>query len=246
MSWFLTNLVSAFLLPPLNLLLVAGIGLLLWHKRPRLARSLLIASFAALWLLSTPYVAEGLLHTLEGPPYDRTDEPADAIVILGGGQRFDAIEYGGNTVSQDTLERLRYGATLQHKTGTPILVSGGAPQGGSAEARLMQQVLEQEFHTPVRWVEPGSDNTQQNAEQSRRLLATAGITRVYLVTQAWHMPRASAAFERAGLQVVPAPTAWTTRYRTTLLTFLPDGRALRKSYWFMHEIIGLLWYKLKS
>ncbi len=246
MSWFLTNLISAFLLPPLNLLLVAGIGLLLWHKHPRIARGLVIASFAALWLLSTPYVAEGLLHTLEGQPYNRSNEAADAIVILGGGQRFDAIEYGGNTVSQDTLERLRYGAALHRKTGKPILVSGGAPQGGSAEAQLMQQVLEQEFHIPVRWVEPGSDNTQQNAEQSQHLLAAAGITRVYLVTQAWHMPRAIAAFERTGMQVVPAPTAWTTRHHTTLLTFLPDGRALRKSYFFMHEVIGMLWYKLKS
>ena len=39
MSWFITNLVSAFLLPPLNLLLVAGIGLWLWHKRPFIARA---------------------------------------------------------------------------------------------------------------------------------------------------------------------------------------------------------------
>jgi hypothetical protein len=46
MSWFITNFISAFLLLPLNLLMMAGLGLLLWHKRPVIARSLLGISFA--------------------------------------------------------------------------------------------------------------------------------------------------------------------------------------------------------
>jgi hypothetical protein len=44
MSWFITNLISVFLLPPLNLLLLAVLGLWLWHKRPVIARVLLTAS----------------------------------------------------------------------------------------------------------------------------------------------------------------------------------------------------------
>ena len=246
MSWFLTNLASAFLLPPLNLLMVAGIGLWLWHKRPRLARSLITAAFAALWLLSTPYVADSLLRHLEGTPVDRTHEPADAIVVLSGGQHYMAPEYGGNTAGKETLERLRYAAMLHRKTDKPILVTGGDPQGIGPEAPLMKAVLEQEFKVPVRWVEDASTNTWENARNSRALLADSGITRIYLVTHAWHMPRALLAFERAGFKVVPAATAWTTQHRTDLLDFLPSAAALLDSRWYLHEVIGMYWYRLKS
>jgi uncharacterized SAM-binding protein YcdF (DUF218 family) len=110
----------------------------------------------------------------------------------------------------------------------------------------MKQVLEQEFNVPVRWVEDASDNTLENARLSRQLLKQEGITRIYLVTHAWHMARAVLSFQRAGFQVVPAPTAYTTRYRTDLLAFVPNAHALHDSRIFMHELIGMLWYRLKS
>ncbi|MDD2702174.1 MAG: YdcF family protein [Sideroxydans sp.] len=246
MSWFLTNLVSAFLLPPLNLLLVASIGILLWHRRPRAARLLVSVAVAGIWLLSTPFVADSLLQSIEGKPVDLSKNPADAIVVLGGGQHFNAPEYGGNTLNKETLERVRYAAMLYRQTGKPVLVSGGSPQGGGAEAPLMKKVLEQEYYVPVRWLEDTSDNTLENARHSHALLARDGAVRIYLVTHAWHMPRSVQVFERAGFTVIPAATAYTTRYKTDLLTFTPNATALLKSYRFMHEVIGMLWYRLKS
>lgn len=249
MSWFVTNLVSSFLLPPLNLLLIATLGLWLWHKRPLVARLLVTTSVVLLWLLSTPYFAEALLHELEGEPYvtDTKKPLADAIVVLGGGTYFHSPEYGSDTVNKDTLERLRFAAKLHRETGKPVLVTGGAPLGNSiSEAEQMKQVLEREFNVPVQWAEGASDNTLENARLSRQVLKQAGISRIYLVTHAWHMPRAVQAFQSAGFQVVPAPTAYTTRYQTDLLTFVPNAYALRDSRIFMHELIGMLWYRLKS
>ncbi len=249
MSWFLTNFLSAFLLPPLSLLLIAAPGLWLWHRRPQIARWLLTASITLLWLLSTPYFAEALLHGLEGEPdITAPGKQADAIVVLGGGSYFRAPEYGGkDTVSDATLTRLRYAAELHRETGKPILVTGGAPLGNTlSEAAQMKQVLEQEFNVPVRWAEDASDNTLENARLSRQLLKQDGIERIYLVTHAWHMPRALQTFRSAGFQVVPAPTAYTTRYRTDLLAFVPNAHALSDSRIFMHELIGMCWYQLKS
>jgi uncharacterized SAM-binding protein YcdF (DUF218 family) len=249
MNWLITNLVSAFLLPPLNLLLLAAAGLLLWHRRPLLARALLVTSFALLWLLSTPFAAETLMHAIEGEPHaiDTKVQQADAIVVLGGGTYFHAPEYGGDTVGGSTLERLRFGARLHRETGKPLLVTGGSPLGNDdSEAAQMKRVLEQEFSVPVRWTEDSSDNTLENARLSRETLKSAGKERIYLVTHAWHMPRARAVFEKAGFKVVPAPTAWTTRYRTDLLTFVPNAYALRDSRIFMHELIGMVWYRIKS
>ncbi len=254
MSWFITNLISAFLLPPLNLLLLALAGLLLWQKRPRVARALLASAFTLLWLLSTPFVAESLLQSLEGaaPALDTRSpnahvQAADAIVVLGGGTYFHAPEYAGDTVSSATLQRLRFAAKLYRDTAKPVLVTGGKPLGNSrSEAQQMQQVLEQEFRVPVHWTEDESDNTFENARFSYKLLQQAGIKRIYLVTHAWHMPRATLVFQAAGFAVVPAPTAYTTRYQADLMAFVPNASALRDSQVFMHELIGLLWYRLKS
>lgn len=249
MSWFITNLVSAFLLPPLNLLLAALLGLFLASSHPRLGRTLLTGSLALLWLCSTPYFAEGALRLLEGQikSVDVRTQPADAIVVLGGGTYFNAPEYGTDTVGEATLARLRYAAKLQRETGKPLLVTGGKPPGNDIpEAQLMKSVLEQEFRVPVQWMEDASDNTLENARYSYQVLQQAGIKRIYLVTHAWHMPRSIMAFQSAGFDVVPAPTAFTTRYQTDLLSFIPRAEALRDSKIFVHEIIGLLWYRLKS
>ncbi len=249
MSWFLTNLIGTILLPPLDLLLVALFGLWLWHKRPTLARALLAFSVGMLWLLSTPFFAEALLHGLEGNPrvLDFHKPEASAIVVLGGGTYFHAPEYGGDTVGGETLERLRYAAKLYRETLKPILVTGGAPLGNHlSEAQQMKQVLEHEFNVPVQWTEDGSDNTLENARLSRQVLKQAGISRIYLVTHSWHMPRAMQVFQAAGFQVIPAPTAYTTRYRTDLLAFVPNADALRDSRICLHEVIGMLWYRLKS
>lgn len=249
MSWFITNFISAFLLPPLSLLLIGALGLWLWRKRPFIARSLLTLAFGLLWLLSTPYFAESLLQQLEGEPYvTSTQKPlADAIVVLGGGTYFHAPEYGGDTVNEATLERLRFAAKLHRETGRPILVTGGKPLGNSfSEAQQMKHVLEQEFNVPVRWVEGESDNTLQNAQLSYKVLKNENIQRIYLVTHAWHMPRAVQVFQGAGFQVIPAPTAYTTRFQTDLLAFIPNVYALRDSRIYLHELIGMLWYQLKS
>jgi uncharacterized SAM-binding protein YcdF (DUF218 family) len=204
---------------------------------------------ALLWLLSTPYCAEFLLHGLEGEPYvtDTRKPLADAIIVLGGGTYFHAPEYGGDTVGSLTLERLRFAARLQRETGKPILVTGGKPLGNDlSEGQQMKQTLTQDFNVPVRWVEGESDNTLQNAQLSYAVLKQAGIRRIYLVTHAWHMPRAVQTFQAAGFQVIPAPTAYTTRFQTDLLTFIPNVYALRDSRIFLHELIGMFWYQLKS
>jgi len=253
MSWFITNFIATFLLPPLSLLLFLALGIILLYRRHKLAKPLILAVFGLLWIASTPYFAEGALHLLEaqtapldiGRPNGQS-QAADAIVILGGGTYFRAPEYSGqDTLSDATLVRLRYGAKLQRETGKPILVTGGKPLGNSvSEARQMRMSLEQDFHVPVRWTEDDSDNTFENAYHSFRILQQAGIRRIYLVTHAWHMPRAAAVFRRAGFEVIEAPTAFTTRYRTDLLTFLPRAESLQDSKIFIHEVIGLLWYRV--
>jgi len=246
-EWLITNAVSAFLVPPGSLLLLAAAGAVVAPWRPRFGRALVLVSFLALYALSTHYVADALLKTLEPEPRDPlADRSGQAIVVLGGGTYFSAPEYESrDTVSIYTLARLRYAAHLHRALNKPVLVTGGAPLGNAtSEAAQMKQVLEQEFRVPVQWVEPDAGNTFESARLSHRLLG-ADIKRVYLVTDAWHMSRARLAFERAGFGVIPAPTVFQTRFKLTMLDFLPNANALMYSRYFFHEAIGIGWYHLR-
>jgi uncharacterized SAM-binding protein YcdF (DUF218 family) len=148
-----------------------------------------------------------------------------------------------------TLERVRYGAWLHRHSGLPILVTGGKVFDTTqpAEAELIQQILTKEFQVPVRWIETGSRNSWENAAFSQPLLKDAGINRIYLVTQAWHMPRARMVFEAVGLQVLPAPTGFLhdDGDAPLLLDFLPNSDALMTNYYIAHELIGIVWYRLR-
>lgn len=247
-SWLITNTIAAWLIAPGGVLLLAGWGLWRQRRHPRSGKALLVLSLALLWALSMPWVARTLLKSLEP---ERSDPlrapPAQAIVVLGGGQYHAAPEYGADTVSEATLVRLRYAAHLHRQSGKPVLVSGGAPEGSpTSEAQAMKTVLETEFRVPVIWAETASNTTLENARASQVLLAPLGIKRIYLVTHAWHMPRAQRVFTQAGFDVVPAPTQFATHFRLTLLDFMPNASALRDSSRFLHEIVGLVWYRIKS
>lgn len=250
----LTNLVASVLLPPLNGLLPALFGLLILSRRPRLGRGLIACGLLLLALQSLPIVAKNLLLPLENQyaelPRDKLSElPADAVVILGSGRYRKAPEFAGDDdVKALSLERLRYGALLGRESGKPILVTGGNPDGdGRAEAEVMKIALERDFRIGVRWLEGHSENTRENALYSAQILLPLGIRRVAVVTHAFHMPRAVAAFEAAGFEVVPAPTVFMAgRAPGTVFDFIPRYDTMRNSGFALHEAVGLLWYRLRG
>lgn len=242
------KLASLLLLPPLAPLLIIVAGLIMLRRHPRGGRALawlgVLASFA---LASAPPV--GLIaRELEPPLPVSVGERAgaEAIVILGGGKRHHAPEFGGETINRLTLERVRYGALLARETGLPVLVSGGAPSGDDAEADLMKAALEQEFRVPVRWAERASRDTRENAAFSAVQLKAAGVRRILLVTHAIHMTRAEAEFVAQGLEVIPAPTAWLSGPDTAELdlSVLPNAATAYAAWMALHEALGRLAQRL--
>jgi uncharacterized SAM-binding protein YcdF (DUF218 family) len=164
-------------------------------------------------------------------------------VILGGGSYF-APEYGGDTVGIATLERLRYGARLARESRLPLLVTGGAPTGGRPEGELMRDTLEQDFGVKVRWVETASRDTTENASLSAPLLKAAGISRIALVSNGWHLPRAIPLFAKQGLEVTPAPMAFISGESSLPTALLPGGLGASREA--LHEYLGQLYNRIKE
>jgi uncharacterized SAM-binding protein YcdF (DUF218 family) len=241
------------LLMPLGVVvLLLVLGLLLRRRSLRFAIVLSWWGVAVLVVLSLPITGHFLCALLENsvPPLRLSDvhlrERVDAIVVLGAGRNTDAPEYGGETVSRTTLERLRYGARLHRATKLPLLVTGGSVFGESvSEAALMQRVLAEDFGVRAAWVETRSRNTYENALYSRPILQAAGVHRAILVTHALHMPRALWAFQHAGVDAIAAPMGYTNNDSgALLLDLLPSANGLELSSGTVHEWLGLIWYQL--
>jgi hypothetical protein len=170
---------KSLVLPPTGLLLLALVGLALSRRFPRAGRAMAWSGVVALLALSIPVVSGFLIRSLDtAPPFDIANvSGARAVVIIGGGVRRHAAEFGGDTLGDLTLERVRYGAVVARLTRLPILVSGGSVYGGETEAKMMAQALEREFGQHVQWLEERSRNTHENAQRSGNP-AGAGIQRV--------------------------------------------------------------------
>jgi len=250
--FWLKKLAAALLLPPLSPLLLVGFGLLVATRRRRAGMILAWTGLVLALLLATPASVGWLLRDLEtAPPVDLTApavREAQAIVILGGGKRRNAPEYGGETINRLSLERVRYGVRLSRETGLPLLVTGGSPTGQVPEAELMQAAIEIDFGIPVRWVETAALDTRQNAQFSAAQLKAAGVARILLVTHAAHMPRAQAEFEAQGLAVIPAPTAWLGGLDANdqVLSALPGATSAYAGWYATHEWLGRIAYRLTN
>ncbi len=246
----LDRLVEFLITPPGGALLLLIIGLLIRKSRRGLSVFLMYFAVFTLYVGSIPAVSNILMHSFAGryAPLTEVPQSAEAIVVLGGGQRLDAKEFGGDTLSWQTLERLRYAAFLQRRTGLPLLVSGGKPYGeSSSEAALAKDVLERELGVMVTWVEDESTNTYENALNTRRILEAEGMTQVLVVTHVWHMPRAMWSFDQVGMAAMPAPTGFYSQdpSQRGVFALIPQGRAMAATQTALHEWLGMLWYRMK-
>ena len=235
-------ILRALVLPPTGPLLLAVIGLMLLSRFQRMGRAIAAAGVLLLLVISVPIVADFLTGFVDTSaaiaPGDSVD--AKAIVILGGGIRRNAPEYGGDTLGTLTLERVRYGARVARQTGLPVLISGGTVLAGRPEASLMRESLENEFGVHVRWIDARSRTTHENAVLSAEILRREGIHRVVLVAHGFDMRRAIAEFAAVDIEVVPAPTGKHGDTRPTVLDFLPSMSGLQGSYFATYEILANL------
>ncbi|MDB5408418.1 MAG: putative transrane protein [Rhodospirillales bacterium] len=239
-------LAETILLPPGDFLVVFVLGLLVSLRWRRLGRALQIAAFLALYALSTPYVANRLLASLEpAAPLDmQRAGVAGAIVVLSADASGATPEYGSDTIGAMTLQRMRYAARLQRETGLPLLVTGGVPgQFSRPLAVMMAESFEADFGLTPRWVEDRAQTTADNAEFSAAMLKPDGVSTVLLVTSAWHMKRAMLAFAASRLAPIPAPTMFTI-VSSRPRSFLPRLGALHNAYYALHEYLGIGWYRL--
>ncbi len=233
--FFLKKLIAYFILPP-GLLVIAFAVLGLLTKK-KLAKLIAFSFALFVYLLSIEPIKDVLYKPLE-ESYPVPSKPeGDAIVILGGGA------YNTGILKEDSTKRLLTGFVLHKQTDLPIILSGGASIGALPEAEIMKGLLltlgvdKGKIYTDV-----NSKDTEENAQEVKKLCERLGCRRVVLVTSAYHMRRALLSFQKAGLEVVPYPTDFKRDMRYNLYSLLPKMSVFADSYKALREYLGLVWY----
>lgn len=245
----LKPLLTALVMPPMSLLLMAFVGLLVLRKHRRTGIALTAVALALLWVLSTQVTAVWLARNLlvQYPPTSAAQLKANgvqAIVVLGGGIYPEAPEYGQAQPAPSTAARLRYGVWLGRQSGLPLAFTSGIGHAARhaqtiPEAEVAARVASQDYGVTLRWLESQSRDTSENARMLAPILQRDGIKHVALVTDAWHMPRTVIAFERVGLTVTPAPTGYVLR-QGLIFEWFPSTWGLVSSQQVLREWLGIM------
>lgn len=244
---YLHKILPVFLSP--LVLVLALLAVAVWTRR----RAWIIVAMVLLYLMSTPLISEALFQRVEEKAHrlSPSDVPAaDAIVALSAGMAWVKTTKG-YVAEWPTPGRFWGGIELLNAGRAPILVFTGGKlpwqRGDETEGEVLKRHAELVQIPPEQiFVSEKAENTEQEARGVRNLLAPTQ-NKIILVTSAFHMRRAKNIFEQLGFEVFPYPVNIRTLAEDiTVMSFLPDPRALYATHTALHELLGRLYYQIKN
>lgn len=248
MDLSLTKLAEPLLLPLGAGCLLLVLALLLSFLRPWASRFFLLLGIATLWGLGVPVGARLLVAPLETRyPVPPAVLRTDAAVVLAG-----TVDLARSTPDRvelyDRPERIIEGAELVRggRAGW-LVISGGSGDPLRPEAREADYLAILARRLGVGsgkiLLQGESRTTAEDAENTAAVLRRRGIRSFFLVTSAFHMPRAVACFRRQGLEPVPYPVDFRVTPEAEVHNpYLPTAATLQLSALAVHEYLGIAAY----
>ncbi len=260
MGIFLSKFIPILIYPVglTAILLILGLSL---RKKRRWAFACMLIALIVLWLGGNKWIAMSLARSLEYRYLPSTESfKEDVIVVLGGGT--EPAEYPRQGVELNGAGDRVLTAWKLYKAGLAdhLLLSGGDirfldSSAGTPAGDMRELLLELGVPDNAIWLEASSQNTYQNAINSKLILAAKGIDRIILVTSAMHMPRAVQLFTGQGLEVIPAPTdyivtdagwraLWHGDLESIVINIFPTASNLSLTTNVLKEYIGMVSFDL--
>lgn len=251
---FIASKLLSFATQPLAWVLVLLLsGLLCMALRRPWGQGLIWVAFSILLLQGWEPLPDALLRQLEaqhtGPTLKDNLRPYTGVIVLGGALEPAYIWQGHDQVAlNDAAERMTVPLTLlQQHPHLRILFTGGEGElfaGSLTEADRARKFFDSMGVDPQRVVyESMSHTTYENAVLSATLPGVNPGQQWLLLTSASHMPRAMATFRKAGWNVTAYPVDFRTGIQTPWTQYsLTEGA--RKWHMVLHELLGLLMYRL--
>lgn len=188
--------------------------------------SICLCSAILVYSLSINAVSQRFMHSLEYK-YSRGNVKVDAVFVLGGGYN----------------QRIQAGVKLQKAYNVDVVVSG---YNGEAES-MQNLLLKGGVINDKIIVEPKATNTKDHVTYMLPIALEKGYKRIYLVTDANHMPRSMmnfyVPFKNKGIEVLPYPCRYTVpkEHREDFRReWIPNIYSLQQSAEAWHEYLGML------
>lgn len=252
------NKIVGWLFSPMGVLFIGlAAGVVVRCRCRKVGNFLIGALLVGFWILGC-----GITTRLIGVPLEGVEERVeveeskvkcgrvDAIVLLGGGM--GVHEKCGRAEMFGGADRAWHAARLWRRLSRELKCEGeqlNLPitlSGGGVEQSTVPLLEDLGVPREVMKFFPEARNTEEEA----KLIAKNGVKRVLLVTSAWHMPRAKSLFERAGLEVVPAPCDYEMHCAAErpidVGDFFPGADALARNSWAIKEWVARFCYWLKG
>jgi uncharacterized SAM-binding protein YcdF (DUF218 family) len=253
MTFIFGKLVWA-LLQPGNLLLLcllAGVFLLLRGRRR--GELLVVLSAIGFLLVAVAPIGPAMMLVLEQrfPRPAKLPDRIDGILVLGGAVDPRLSLSYGETIFNGSVARVLAGVALaRHHPEAKLALVGGEGElfpVGFAESRATSGfVLEEGIPAARIIVEDRSRSTHENAVFAKELIRPVPGQNWVLVTSAFHMPRAVAAFRAVDWPVIPYPVDFKVDPRTGLRANFSLLEGLGTSTTAGKEWAGLVGYRLRG
>jgi len=251
MDLFLLKKIISVAIMPINIVLILLIfSLLYFRKRPNTSFKYLVSALLLLFVSSMPIVSDTFMVSIEDnyEPFTRSSKPIDYIIVLGSWHTPNAALPVTSQLNKDALQRLVEVLRIYRlHPEARIITSGHHNRDVVSNAEKMKQSLmllgvpEQKIIT---------ENFPKDTEEEAELISPrVQGSKVILITNASHMPRAMKYFQAQGIQPIAAPTGyWVKDIDKTKgwPYYLPNSKKLQQTTSAWYESIGRLvqWFKV--
>ncbi len=252
---------------PLLLLPLAWVSYLCLASLITKRKTPLVLALIILWLSSIPYTSDALMRWVEqGATKTPASElpNADFIVVLSGmlhavpttvlkgAQPAAEVEWSDPDRFLSSINVYKV-QSASHPV--KMVFTGGVipwwPQSPSEGHYLAQQAQQMGVPPSQILITPDVNDTAQEALAVKTLIVnnfkSSTPPTTLLITSAFHMPRAVALFQKAGIDVIAYPVDFKVYLKdTTVMDFIPDAEALAHTQLGLRELMGRGAYSLST
>ena len=241
--------VASIVLSPFNWIIVLLIAAY-FIRRKKLKKTFIILAVCLFLIFGNHWLLNLYIRSWQPKPVAANTLPVYSCGIVPGG--FASPRENSDGYFNASADRFIQAVKLYRLDKIKhVLISGGNGKPGDNNFREAAWVKTQliDFGVPdsVIFIEDHSNNTQENAVNSKHLLDSLGFPPPYLlITSAFHIPRASLTFKKNGLAVDPFPCNYTEGMDSfSLDDLLPRPSVLLGWDMYLKEAVGYAWYGMK-
>lgn len=245
----LASAIISFFLSPFNWIIIFLIAAWLL-KRPALRNTCKVLALTIFIVFGNQWLLDVYARSWQPQPVVLQSNAGYSCGIVAGG--FASPDGNANGYFNASSDRFIQTVKL-YKQGIikNIIVSGGNGKQDEKSFREGRWVKDELIAVGIPstdiYVEDQSDNTAENAENTKHILDSLHLPPPYvLITSAFHMPRASLIFKKAGLNIINFPCNYTTGMGGfSAWDLVPRPSVLLGWDTYLKETLGYFWYKLK-